>query len=199
MNSKLFLITLLFLTNQIGNCFLDYGEVIECKESKLNEINFHWIDAIILVIFSPLALIAISILIISFIKYPQLRKQPGDLILAISISEFILCCHWFAGSIRFLIDTDSPPESGGIFCRINAFFGVFAACSEFLYNCAFSIFLIYKMRNILTKTDIPKFIFHALCLLLSALFIIVMMALDKEVKFLLHFFFLKCINLKTKV
>jgi 1-phosphatidylinositol-4-phosphate 5-kinase len=54
----------------------------------------HELDRYIFIIFCPLALISSSFVIYTFIKYPECRRTPGDIMLVITFSEVVLNIHW---------------------------------------------------------------------------------------------------------
>lgn len=137
-------------------------------ERRLSEINLKFIDALIFVIFGPIAAICCILLILSFIMYPELRNQPGDILLAISISELVLSIHWTVSASRYFYHNMNPPNNDSIFCFTNAVVAMGFGSLEYLYNYSFSIFLIFKIRNILKEKTIPKFVFHVISVLIVA-------------------------------
>ncbi len=102
-----------------------------------------------------------SFIIITFIKYKQCRKQPGDIILGISVADFILSSHWFITALfsnhgRFGPHTDED----SLFCHINAVFSVIGGVFTFLYNVSFCLYVILVIRNALKKSTIWRKRFH---------------------------------------
>ena len=60
-------------------------------------------------------MLASSSVIITFIKFKESRKSPGDFIFILSICEFLLALHWFMMGI-FNISHDRAALSHSSFC-----------------------------------------------------------------------------------
>lgn len=180
----------IFLPNETSsnlfflNSFEDYSTTIKCNaydfkteseiEQELNSINLRWIDSIVFVSLGIVTFFSTSFIILTFIKYPQMREPPGDIILGISISESILTIHWILSAGRFLTYPGDPPVSSGQFCQFNAFFSMIAGAFEFLYNCCFCIFVIYKVKSVLKGVTINQKLFHIPCFIITFLIILIM-------------------------
>jgi len=127
--------------------------------------NLMLLDRCIFFAGAILIILGTLVLIIAAIRFKEVRSQPGDIILAIAISDALLAVHWLVLSIW-------PDEiENGTFCTALGALGIFAGLSEFLYNTAFSIFLIISLRNSLTQSKIPKRIFHLINFAIVGLFI----------------------------
>jgi hypothetical protein len=59
-----------------------------------------------------------SFIIITYFKYKQCKKQPGDIILGISVADFILSSHWF---ITALFSSHGPFRDGKDYSENSAF------------------------------------------------------------------------------
>lgn len=94
----------------------------------------------------PVAIICTLFIIVTFIKYPTTRKQPGDIILAISISDFVLSCHWIISS-SYMFKYETGPDPSGAFCQANAVVSIIFGTTEFLYNCCFCCYVVLVIRN----------------------------------------------------
>ena len=94
-----------------------------------------------------------------------MRQQPGDLIFGIALSDFLLSIYWMLNA-SFAKQVDNPD-----FCVPVGALGVFAASGEFVYNVAFSLFLIISLRNALRQTHIPKKAFHLVALLSISIYV----------------------------
>lgn len=125
----------------------------------------------------PIAIVCTLFIIVTFIKYPTTRKQPGDIILAISISDFVLSCHWIISS-TYMFKYNTGPSPSGAFCQTNAFVSTLAGASEFLYNCSFCFYVIFVIRNNLKGQTIPQKYFHIVCSGLAILIVAVLFATD---------------------
>lgn len=164
--------------------FNDYSETIRCDKSyygndekliedALNRINLRWIDSIVFISLGTVTFFSTLFIILTFIKYPQAREPPGDIILGISISEFVLTIHWMVSAGRFLAYPDEPPESDGSFCQANAYISMIAGAFEFLYNCCFCIFVIFKIKSDL-KGGIKKIYFHLSAFAITIILMIIL-------------------------
>jgi len=125
-------------------------------------------DRFIFWIGGTLALLATLFLVIGSIRFKDLRKQPGDLIVGIALSDMALAIHWL--TLATWYEHVTIPE----FCHTVGALGVFAASSEYFYNIAFNFFLITSLRNALKQARIPQKTFHMVTLSLSAIFLIVL-------------------------
>ena len=123
--------------------------------------ELQWLDFWVFVICAPFAMCFSLFIIYTFFRYDKCRKQPGDIILGISISDFILSTHWFITALfsvhgPFTVDLrESEP-----FCQINAFFSTTAGINQFLYNVSFCIYMMTKIRHALKNSKIYKNTFH---------------------------------------
>jgi len=114
---------------------------------------------------ATLIILGTLILLVAAIRFKEVRSQPGDIILAIAISDMLLAVHWLVLSIwPDKVDDET-------FCVTLGALGIFAGLSEFLYNTAFSIFLMISLRNSLTQAKIPKRIFHFATFIITGLYI----------------------------
>ncbi|KAL4506845.1 hypothetical protein ABPG72_001266 [Tetrahymena utriculariae] len=178
---KTILITLLLLVNGI-NGFLDYNEehLLNCKDYHTNQqlqttLIIHSIDKWVFLILAPFAILSTLFIMLTFYKYPTTRKQPGDIILAISISDFVLCVHWIISS-AYSLYYEIGPDPDGAFCQSNSFFSVAAGTTEFTYNCCFCLYVIFVIRNNLKGQVIPQKIFHLACGGITILIVILLFA-----------------------
>lgn len=86
------------------------------------------------VVLSPICAIMSLLMIILHLRYKTLRKAPGDIILCISIADFVLALHWMA---TYWI----PNQRDGCECYINGIITVFAGALDFLYNVCFIMYI----------------------------------------------------------
>lgn len=63
---------------------------------------------------APVAFFCTIFITYTFIRYPKARKLPGDLVFFVSLSDCILCIHWFTSALYQVIS--GPPISEGKFC-----------------------------------------------------------------------------------
>jgi len=125
-------------------------------------------DRFIFWIGGTLAFLATLFLVIGSLRFKELRKQPGDLIVGIALSDMALAIHWL------ILATWYEKVSDPAFCHFTGSLGIVAGASEYFYNIAFNFFLITSLRNALKQARIPKKTFHTITLSLSAIFLIVL-------------------------
>ena len=133
---------------------IEISSEIYFKDDCLKGIILPVIDRYIFWIGGSITLIASFFLILSYIKFKELRKQPGDLILGIALSDFLLSLHWV------ILATWHKEVDHQTFCLINGSIGVIAGLNEFLYNIAFSLYLLLSLKNALKQVKIPRNSFH---------------------------------------
>ena len=139
--------------------------------AALDKINLQVFDAYFFVIVSPIALVSTLFIIFTFIKYPKMREPPGDILLGISLSEFVLTIHWMLFGARRIYE-ETPPGTESTFCIANAIFSMCAGIFEYLYNCAFCFYLIFKIRNVLKGGSIKQKYFHFVCVGINMIVVI---------------------------
>ncbi|KAM3147767.1 hypothetical protein pb186bvf_000095 [Paramecium bursaria] len=110
---------------------------------------------------APLAFICTMFITITFFLYPETRKMPGDIIFFISLSDCILCFHWFTQALYYL-QYDHSPYIDGFVCQAQAFLGIMAATGEFSYNVIFCMFLLAYVSKVLQDLNKKKWFFHGL-------------------------------------
>lgn len=105
-----------------ASAFLDYTEeyLLDCRDKHTNQVLsqtliIHEIDKWVFVCLAPFAILSTLFIIITFIKYPTTRKPPGDIILAISVSDLILSLHWIISS-GYMLKYETGPDPAGAFC-----------------------------------------------------------------------------------
>ncbi|CAD8195769.1 unnamed protein product [Paramecium octaurelia] len=127
------------------------ADVFYCYEDltddELSEkIKMQPLDQYIFLIVSPLAFMCTMFITYSFIKYPNTRKMPGDIVFFISLSDAILCIHWFVTACYYTVYGESPLSSGP-FCQTNSMFSIFAGTGEVSYNVVFCIYIRLTLKN----------------------------------------------------
>jgi len=116
------------------------------------------------------ALLASLFLIVGFIRFKELRKPPGDIILGISLSDLVLSAHWIVIAIW-------PKQvADPTFCTTIGIFSTTAGINEFLYNLSFCFFMIISLRNALTQSKVPRKTFHVINILCSGCYVTFLLA-----------------------
>jgi len=112
------------------------------------------LDRYIFLIGGSLTAFITFFLIIGSFRFKQLRKQPGDLVIVIAVTDFILSVHWI------VLAAQPTKINDPRFCKVVGAFGVFGGLTGFLYNISFSLYLITTLRNALKQHKTPQIIFH---------------------------------------
>ncbi len=128
----------------------------------------------------PIAFLASLFTIITFFKYKKSRKQPGDIILAISTAEATLAIHWFSSAVYALYNDGKSPYSGSSACTTEAVFSSLAGAAEFTYNGLFCVYIIFLIRNNLKGTTIPQRSLHLVASIIIIGFFIYIFFIDKS-------------------
>lgn len=125
-------------------------------------------DTYSFIMISPVSALASLVLFIAHVVSKELRKQPGDLILMISFSEFILSIHFFlVAYATSYISTGTQEDS--FFCKANSFMAVTSQVMEFCYSISFLIHIYFTINSSIQKGFIPKKIYHVMTMLIVAI------------------------------
>jgi len=142
------------------------GSIPECTEGIILSMT----DRLIFWIGGFIIFLVTSFILIGTLVSKTMREQPGDLIFGIALSDFILSIYWMINA-SFAGQVDNPN-----FCVPVGALGVFAAGGEFVYNAAFSIYLIISLRNALRQSVIPKKAFHLIALTITSIYVGVLLS-----------------------
>jgi hypothetical protein len=123
-------------------------------------------------IIGSMSTITSLLFLISHIRIKQLRQQPGDLILMISLAELILTVHWITSAIftqQISGNEDLNYKEKSRFCLIQSLFAVPSAILEVTYNLNFLLYILFKLNSSVEKKFVPTWHFHIFSILVSAL------------------------------
>lgn len=70
------------------------------------------LDSWMYVVISFVGIITSLFLFLGHIFSPALRKPPGDLVMMVSLAEFLLSCHWFTSGVRTMFFTSYDKDPG---------------------------------------------------------------------------------------
>lgn len=116
-------------------------------------------DTYSLLLIAPISALASLVLFVAHVISKELRKQPGDLILMISLSEFVLSVHFFMVAYRTSYISTGVQE-GDFYCKLNSYLAVFSQVTEFTYSIAFLIHIYFMINSSIQKGFIPKMSYH---------------------------------------
>ena len=146
------------LSNTTSNSGQYSCNISPYSPSLRNAFYLQGADKIIIQVISPFSLISSMLVILFYIKFPGTREQPGDIILAIAVSQLFLIIGYLCTSIYNTyipidlnqIGPEVPmPPSFSTFCTITGYMIVLSFCAEFLYNICFCVFFIVIIKNVL--------------------------------------------------
>src|SRR3990167_7544199 len=123
-------------------------------------------DTYSFLIIAPVSALVSLMLFVAHCISKELRKQPGDLILMISLTEFILSCHYFAIAYRTSYISTGIQENSS-FCSINSMIAVTAQVMEFVYSICFLFHIFFTMNSSFQKGFIPKNTYHVATVLIA--------------------------------
>jgi len=164
---------ILFLSIQKSKSLLGYD--VKCPipdpkdEESLNKKDMVLTDVLIFLIGSIIGLFCNIFVIFAFLKYKSMRKEPGSLVLCISLTEFVACSSCLFSSIYYFVRRSRPEEqnqyleSKDIICQTNAFISVIYGGAELMYNCFLCLYLILKSSDSFSNhCKIPYFLYLVL-------------------------------------
>lgn len=138
--------------------------------SDLYSGDFDPLSILNFVILAPICAFLALLMLIIHVSFRPLRESPGDIIIAISISDFLLAVHW-------IITYWMPESRSGCSCLANGIFTVFVGLLDFLYNVCFVMYLKQTLRYVLTKVKIMKpAYYHGIILSVSAVSVLYLIA-----------------------
>lgn len=102
-------------------------------------------------------ILAELITFIIFAQNKQLRERPGDIIMGILLTSFILNIHYFATAGKpfpfiAVYDTTYPtsgprPNGFEIFCDTNAFISIFCTLIQTFYLISLCLHIVFSLRS----------------------------------------------------
>lgn len=124
-----------------------------------------WVSRSAFLFVAPVSAYLSLLLIIGFFKFKSMRERPGDLILGISVSNFILCIYWTLSMSISELDIGCSCYATGIIASFNGF-------ANYIYSIGLLFYLQQKLQNLLTQARIIKaYWIHIVCLVASSLFV----------------------------
>lgn len=119
------------------------------------------LDAYSFMVIAPISWIASFILTAAYLSSKELRKQPGDLILMISLVELLNATHFCMMGYRTrFISTGLQKEE--TMCKINSYIAVVSQILEFCYNICFLSYIYFKIASSIKKGFVPQKIYHVI-------------------------------------
>lgn len=118
-------------------------------------------DTYSFLIIGPISALASFVLFFAHVISKELRKQPGDLILMISLCEFVLSMHYVSVAYRTPYIATGCQEDGA-FCQFNSYASLVSQVAEFSYSVCFLIHIYFTMNSSIQKGFVPKLTYHVI-------------------------------------
>jgi len=120
------------------------------------------LDIFTYLVVGPISALFSLVLFVVHLFSPELRAQPGDLVMMIAFSELLLCAHWISSAIHTSsITTDYREDSA--FCQINSVIAVGSAALEITYNLCFLTYIFFKIKTAIRPGYMPRKTYHIFC------------------------------------
>ena len=171
--SQILMFSLLFSTSlaQPSNTSLcSHLSIIDCDLSSsellhnLDLLRLPQQDALFILILSPFSLFSLLFVILTSFYYKSLLDSPGDIILALSINEFLKITIYFLNALYYFLE-ENGPLTNSAFCQLTGSFLVISQYIEDYYNLVFCLFILIKIRYLLKEAKIPQILYHLLLVL----------------------------------
>lgn len=138
-------------------------------DGKVESYELDVFDTYSFVILGSISAITSGLLFVAHLRWKELRKPPGDLILMISLAEFMLAMHYLLSGIRTSWISEHYPDDS-LFCLINSYVAIGSANADVLYNMCFLVHMMISLRNAAKKEMCtPRYSYHVVTLSLTAL------------------------------
>ncbi len=104
---------------------------------------------------TPIGAVCSTIIICSHLYFAELRKQPGDIIVMIAVSELALSIHWGLSAINttYVFPRSGDYADDSAFCHANSYVAVIAGTLNTWYNFTFMMYIVYKLKNSTSETS----------------------------------------------
>ncbi|KAL4471165.1 hypothetical protein ABPG72_019107 [Tetrahymena utriculariae] len=135
------------------NAYSEFPQnLVKCRSPTFSQqvdlVILYTPDLYMFLIFSSLACLLNLFIITLNIKYPQIRKRPGDLFCGLAVAEFTLSLHWLISSLYQYFTDNKNVKSSDIFCQINSYFSIAAGIFEFFYNISIYTYIVCAIKNL---------------------------------------------------
>ena len=104
---------------------------------------------------TPIGALTSMIIIGSHLYFAELRKQPGDIVTMIAITELALSIHWGLSALRtsYISPKSGDYSDDSAFCHVNSYIAIIAGTLNTWYNFAFMMYIVYKLKNPTRETS----------------------------------------------
>ena len=108
-------------------------------------------------VFAGLIFIISTVLILGFIRVKEMREPPGDIVLALAVSNLILSIEW---GVQSVLKLHNMIDDKSVSCSVTGIFDVFSRVFSSFYIFAFFCFYFSATRPSLKITNIPQYLWH---------------------------------------
>ena len=130
---------------------------------NINDYKLDIFDTYSFLLIAPFSGLASLVLFLAHSFSKDLRKQPGDLILMISLTELLLSIHFFSVAYRTsYISTGTKDDS--TFCQLSSVAAIVLQVMEFSYSVCFLVHIYFTMNSSIQKGFVPKKLYHVVTL-----------------------------------
>lgn len=119
-------------------------------------------------IIGPVSAAASLILLVAHILSKELRKQPGDLIMMISLAELGLSVHFILTAYRTSHISRGVLQSDP-YCKFNSYLSITGQLLEFFYSICFLIHIYFTMNSSIQKGFVPKKTYHFVVIIITTI------------------------------
>lgn len=126
-------------------------------------------DSFSYIVIGSISAVTSLLLFVAHVGWKELRKPPGDLILMISLAEFLLSIHYLLSGIRTSWISE-PYSDDSLFCKVNSYVAIGSANADVTYNMCFLFQMIVALRNAVKKEMCsPRYTYHIFSLGMTVL------------------------------
>ncbi|EAS05498.2 transmembrane protein, putative (macronuclear) [Tetrahymena thermophila SB210] len=147
--------------------------LVKCRSPtfswQVDNVILYTPDLYMFLIFSSLACLLNLFIITLNIKYPQIRKRPGDLFCGLAVAELTLSLHWLISSLYQYFTDNQNVKSSDVFCQINSYFSITAGIFEFFYNISIYTYIVCAIKNLKILKIAEGWYLHAAVVIVSFL------------------------------
>ncbi|KAL4428946.1 hypothetical protein ABPG74_011142 [Tetrahymena malaccensis] len=147
--------------------------LVKCRSptfsQQVDQVILYTPDLYMFLIFSSLACLLNLFIITLNIKYPQIRKRPGDLFCGLAVAELTLSLHWLISSLYQYFTDNQNVKSSDVFCQVNSYFSIIAGIFEFFYNISIYTYIVCAIKNLKIVKITQGWYLHATIVIISFL------------------------------
>jgi len=114
--------------------------------------------------FSCFSILFTLFIVIGYIKIPDMREQPGDIVLGVAISNIVYCVALISENIHD-IEEDFSSDDSDEDCFVYGMINSVALILVSFYHISFSVFYLIMLKGSLKSQNLPWYLYHIFPLL----------------------------------